>query len=65
LEDTNYPFKQIAYKEDLSRPGRRACRGGAFVIYQQVARAAIRDYINPYIRINDIGFRVVEHLLRS
>ena len=59
------PYRPDDGREELSGDLRRILRGGAFYDYQQNVRAAIRDDNFPLNRKFFVGFRVVEHLLRS
>jgi formylglycine-generating enzyme required for sulfatase activity len=63
--EVKYPFVQISYEEDLALEHNRSLRGGAFFNSRQYVRAALRVIGGPDGRDSVIGFRVVEHLLRS
>jgi iron(II)-dependent oxidoreductase len=63
ISSTPYPYQQKPYAAEIAgKASSRSLRGGAFHNLQRLSRAAYRDYINPHLRLNDVGFRVVEHL---
>jgi formylglycine-generating enzyme required for sulfatase activity len=63
--EIKYPFEQIPYEKDLALDDARTWRGGAFNNLRRNVRAALRFNYVPVNRVIGIGFRVVEHLLRS
>jgi formylglycine-generating enzyme required for sulfatase activity len=58
----NYPFKPRPYEKDLTGDEPRALRGGAWYGYEQDTRAAYRFSNDPDFGLNNVGFRVAEHL---
>ena len=54
----SYPYDATDGREDLQTNGRRAWRGGAFVLFDQIVRCAIRSFDNPNDHSNTLGLRV-------
>ncbi len=57
----NYPYVAGDGREDLeaSAQGLRVARGGAFYYNRRKGRCAFRDWRNPFVRSDYLGFRVV------
>jgi formylglycine-generating enzyme required for sulfatase activity/predicted Ser/Thr protein kinase len=57
--DTDYHNSSSNNPEEVSNGNSRVLRGGSWYHLSNNCRVVSRDYSNPYIRLDDFGFRVV------
>jgi formylglycine-generating enzyme required for sulfatase activity len=54
-----YPYQSDDGRENPEADGRRAARGGAWGSHVDSVRCAYRNWVYPWIRLHEVGFRVV------